>query len=142
MQTGDLGINLIKSFESLSLQTYTCPAGKLTIGYGHTGPDVHPEMVITDDQAGQLLNGDLTRFSIAVSSAVKAPLSQNQFDACVALCFNIGAGNFASSTLVKMLNSGDTAGAADQFLRWNHANGVVLAGLTRRREAERELFTT
>ena len=140
MNTGNAGISLIKSFESLSLKTYVCPGGKLTIGYGHTGSDVVPGMVISEDQADQLLMGDLAGFAKAVSNAVHVPLGQNQFDACVSLCFNIGTGNFTSSTLVKMLNADDTAGAADQFLRWNRSNNQILQGLTRRREAERALF--
>jgi len=97
-------------------------------------------MQITQEHADQLLSADLSRFESAVSSAVQVPLAQNQFDACISLCFNIGSGNFASSTLVRMLNAGETAGAADQFLRWNHTNGQVLEGLTRRREAQRSLF--
>jgi lysozyme len=140
MQTSSSGINLIKSFESLALDSYVCPAGKLTIGYGHTGSDVREGMHVTAEQAEATLRQDLVRFENAVNTAVTAPLRQSQFDALVCFTFNVGAGNFGSSTLLKLLNQRDYAGAANEFLRWDHGGGKVLPGLTRRREAERALF--
>ena len=87
-----------------------------------------------------LLSKTLAPFEHAVN-AIKVDLTQNEFDALVSLCYNIGAGNFASSTLVKMLKAGDVKSEiAKQFLRWDKANGKPLAGLTRRRNAEAELF--
>jgi GH24 family phage-related lysozyme (muramidase) len=71
---------------------------------------------------------------------VKVTLRQNQFDALVSFVFNLGAGNFAGSTLLKMVNASDFNNAAGQFIRWNRAGGKVLTGLTRRREAEAALF--
>jgi lysozyme len=140
MKTNIAGLSLIKSFEGCELAAYKCPAGVLTIGYGHTGADVKPGQVITAHRAEELLQGDLARFEQAVSKAIKVAVTPNQFGAMVSLCYNIGAGAFAKSTLVKRVNAGDTQGAADQFLAWNKAGGKVLKGLARRREAERALF--
>lgn len=146
MQTNKLGVDLIKSFESLRLESYVCPAGKLTIGYGHTGPDVQPGMVITEDQAEDLLRKDLAHSEKGVEAILLVPVTSNQFSALVSLAFNIGLVNFSKSTLLKLLDDGDTAAAAEQFLKWNKARVkgdlVPLAGLTRRREAERALFLT
>ena len=140
MKTSADGIGLIKAFEGCRLTAYKCAAGVLTIGYGHTGADVAHGLTITQDEADQLLRDDLERFEVAVDRATNPVLSQNQFDACVALAFNIGAGAFTDSTLCKKINAGDFAGAAEQFTRWNKANGKVLSGLVRRRAAERLLF--
>ncbi len=140
MKTNNSGIDLVRQFEGCELHAYKCPAGVLTIGYGHTGPDVVSGLVITQQRAVELLQGDLAKFEKAVAAALKVPVTANQFAAMVALAYNIGAGAFARSTLVKRLNAGNTQEAADQFLAWNKAGGKVLAGLTRRREAERALF--
>ncbi|WP_447875874.1 lysozyme [Serratia fonticola] len=142
MKTGIKGKELIKSFESLKLKAYPDPAtgGKpWTIGWGHT-KGVKPGDKITQAQAEAFLSDDLAEFESAVNSAIKRPMTQSQFDAMVSLAFNIGGANFASSTLVKKFNAGDVTGAADEFPRWNRANGKVMNGLTRRRNAERELF--
>lgn len=138
-QIGQKGLDLIKRFEGLKLRSYKCPAGVWTIGYGHTG-NVTNNQIITSEQAESILRTDLRKFEQAVSDAVTVPLSQNQFDALVSLAFNIGAGAFAKSTLLRLLNQRDYAGAADQFLRWNRAGDKVLDGLTRRRQDERALF--
>ncbi|MCK2054768.1 lysozyme [Methylobacterium sp. 37f] len=140
MKTSIAGLSLIKSFEGCELTAYKCPAGALTIGYGHTGSDVKPGQVITPHRAEELLQGDLAKFEQAVSKALKVAVSPNQFGALVSLAYNIGGTALARSTLIKRLNAGDTQGAADQFLAWNKAGGKVLKGLTRRREAERALF--
>ncbi|MBE0149637.1 lysozyme [Serratia sp. PL7] len=142
LKTSQRGIALIKSFESLELKAYPDPAtgGKpWTIGWGHT-KGVKPGDRITEQQAEASLTEDLAVFELTVNSAVKAPITQNQFDALVSLAFNIGGPNFAGSTLVKKLNVGDPIGAADQFPRWKFANGKEMRGLVRRRAAERELF--
>lgn len=140
MKTGQLGINLIKSFEGLSLKAYLCPAGVLTIGYGHTGSNVMPGQIISEEQAENLLRIDLNRFEVGVANSVSASITQNQFDALVSLSFNIGLGAFKNSTLLKLLNDNRPNEAASQFLRWNKGGGKVLPGLTRRREAEMNLF--
>lgn len=139
-KTSAAGIALIKHHESCRLAAYLCPAGKWTIGYGHTGADVYSGMTISQAQADRLLANDLARFERAVNQAVSVPLNQNQFDALASFCFNVGAGGFRGSTLRVLLNDGNYAGAADQLLRWDKASGKVLPGLTRRRAAERQLF--
>lgn len=139
MVTGKKGLELIKESEGLSLEAYLCPAQVWTIGYGHTG-GVKSGDVITSEQADDYLRQDLANSERAVEHAVSISLNQNQFDALVSFTFNLGAGNLNSSTLLKKLNHGDYSGAADEFLRWDHSGGKQLAGLTRRREAERELF--
>lgn len=141
--TGSKGIDLIKSFEGLKLNAYICPAGIPTIGYGTTRVNSQPVQmgsVITESQAVDYLKADLQQFESAVNGAVKVPVTQNQFDALVSFTYNLGAGNLRSSTLLKKLNAGDYAGAADEFPKWNKAGGKELAGLTRRRNAERDLF--
>ncbi|MGR2663680.1 lysozyme [Chromobacterium haemolyticum] len=140
MKTSDAGITLVKSSEGLKLVAYKCPAGIWTNGYGHTGPDVTPGMVITQAQADALLARDLERFEAGVARLVKVPLNQNQFDALVSFSYNLGLGALQGSTLLRLLNAGDYAGAAAQFPRWNKAGGKELPGLTRRRTAEQSLF--
>ncbi|CAI1047967.1 lysozyme [Serratia ficaria] len=142
MQTSNNGRTFIKGFESLELKAYPDPGtgGKpWTVGWGHT-KGVNPGDQITQQQAEQFLSEDLAVFELTVNSAIKRPMTQNQFDAMVSLAFNIGARNFAQSTLVKKFNAGDVSGAADQFPRWKFSAGEVMPGLVRRRAAERELF--
>ncbi len=148
--TSSTGIALIKSFEGLCLTAAKCQAGVWMIGYSHTGTyngkAVCEGMTITKSAAETLPASDLTGFESAVNSCVTVALNQNQFDALVSLAFNIGKSTLKSSTLLKKLNAGDYAAAAEQFLVWNKItiNGVKQesAGLTRRRKAERELFLT
>jgi lysozyme len=134
-------VDLVKSFEGLKLKAYKCPAGVLTIGYGTT-KGVKPDWVITEFMAEAYLKRDLLEFEKAVNKIINAPLNQNQFDALVSFCYNIGAGAFEKSTLARLINQGHYSKAAEQFLRWNKSNGKILKGLTRRREAERKLFLT
>lgn len=140
MKISQTGVNLIKEFEGLRLTPYQDSVGVWTVGYGSTGKHVVPGKSITNKQAEDLLKEDLARFEDCVTKMVLVPIGQNQFDALVSFAFNLGCGNLASSTLLKLLNAGDYAGAAAQFVRWNKAGGKVLAGLTRRREAEAALF--
>lgn len=139
MKTSASGIALIKQYEGVRLEAYLCPAGVPTIGYGHT-VGVKMGDRITLAQAEQMLIDDLAIYEVGVQSLVKVPLKQGQFDALVSFAFNLGLGALRGSTLMRMLNQGDYAGAADQFLRWNKAGGKVLNGLVKRREAERALF--
>ncbi|MGR2682942.1 lysozyme [Chromobacterium haemolyticum] len=134
------GIKLIQQFEGLRLKAYQDAVGVWTIGYGHTGPDVTPGLVITQAQADALLARDLSRFETGVTRLVQVPLHQNQFDALVSFSYNLGLGSLQNSTLLRLLNQRDYAGAAAQFPRWNKAGGKVLPGLTRRRAAEQALF--
>lgn len=140
MKISQKGLSLIKSFEGLELRAYKDSVGVVTIGYGSTGPHVFMGQVITEQQAEALLLSDVSRFEKGVMETVKVPLNQNQFDALVSFSFNLGLANLKSSTLLRKLNSLDYKGASLEFGRWNKAGGVVLAGLTRRRLAEKELF--
>jgi lysozyme len=161
------GIELIKSFEGIpdgdpstvNLDAYLDPVGIWTIGWGHAithqgtllcGPQnkgiaraLYPGG-ITLAQAEMLLRGELVNFARDVLRLVKVPLDDGAFAALVSFAFNCGSANLGASTLLRKLNAGDAAGAADEFLRWNKArkNGalVELPGLTRRRRAERALF--
>lgn len=112
-----------------------------TIGWGDTGPDVVPGLTITQAEADQRYARRMAgEFEPAVRRAVTVPLTQRQFDALVSIFYNCGVEALSKSTLVRLLNAGDTAGAAAQFPRWNMSGGKVLKGLDRRREAERLLF--
>lgn len=147
MKTSDRGIALIKAHEGLRLEAYPDPAhgwSVPTVGYGHTSaagpPKVERGMKITEAGADAILRQDLAKFEKYVTDAVKVPLSQNEFDALVSFTFNLGPGNLRSSTLLRKLNAGDRAGAADEFGKWVKAGGRTLPGLVKRREAERALF--
>jgi len=139
MKTSQAGKELIKQYEGLKLTAYKCSAGKDTIGYGHTH-GVKPGDRITKAQADALLDEDLAVVELTVSTAIKRPMNPHQFDAMVALAFNIGGAAFAGSTLVKKFNTGDTQGAAKEFPRWCHSGRIVVPGLVKRRAAEHEMF--
>lgn len=141
LSTGAKGIALIKSFEGLCLEKYQDVVGKWTIGYGHLIlPDESFSAPITESQADALLRQDLGISEKGVNQYVIVPLTQNQFDALVSFTFNLGVGNLKSSTLLRVLNAGQYQDAAEQILRWDKAGGKQVAGLTRRRVAERALF--
>lgn len=144
MQTSDKGIALIKQFEGCKLTAYQDSVGVWTIGYGWTQPvdgkQVRAGMAIKQETAERLLKTGLVSYESDVSRLVKVGLTQGQFDALVSFAYNLGARSLSTSTLLRRINAGDYAGAADEFLRWNKAGGKVLNGLTRRREAERALF--
>jgi lysozyme len=144
VKTSRTGIDLIKRFEGLELTAYKCSAGVWTVGYGHTSaagmPKVEKGMKITVKEAEDILVRDLIKYEQAVTTAVNKLPTQNQFDAMVSLCFNIGPEAFAKSTLVRRFNEGDIAGAADAFLMWNKGGGKVLQGLVNRRKEEQALF--
>ncbi|MGD1948482.1 MAG: lysozyme [Leptolyngbyaceae cyanobacterium] len=138
-QTNASGVHLIKSFEGLRLKAYQDAVGVWTIGYGTTR-GVKPGQEISEAQAEALLKADLNRFEQAVNQAVRVSINDNQFAAIVSFTYNVGSGAMRSSTLLRKLNRRDIYGAANEFPRWNRAGGRVLAGLTRRRNAERALF--
>lgn len=133
MKTSNNGINLIKQFEGCRLTAYKCPAGVWTIGYGHTA-GVKQGQKITQQQADTYLTQDLTVYEKHVND-LKLNLNQNQFDALVSFCYNCGAGNLRTLVRNRTLPQ-----IADALLLYNKGAGVVLAGLVRRRKAERELF--
>jgi lysozyme len=134
------GLALTEQFEGCMLTAYQDQVGVWTIGYGHTGSDVHSGLTITQDQAEALLASDIAAAAVFVNQAVTVPLAQNEFDALVDFVFNLGRGAFAGSTLLKELNAGQFSNAAAQFALWSHAGGQVVAGLLRRRQAEMALF--
>jgi lysozyme len=143
MTCSPAGIDLIKQFESLRLEAYRCPAGVWTIGWGHTS-DVREGQRITEDLAEEFLRSDIAQVERGLVKVIHVPLTQGQFDALVSLCFNLrgGAQRLPSIAprLVAKINSGDYAGAAEELLDIDRANGQVLPGLVRRRQAERVLF--
>jgi len=139
MNTSQNGIDLIKHFEGCELKAYKCPAGVWTIGYGHI-KGVQEGDVITEQQADEMLVEELYEYENYVNTLVDVPLNQNQYDALVSWVYNLGGGNLKASTLLKVLNSGDYSGVPAQIMRWNKAGGKVLEGLTRRRQAEADLF--
>ncbi len=134
------GIDLIKSFEQCRLKSYQDQKGVWTIGWGVTGSDVFEGLTITQEQADQSFSDHLQKFCEDVEQAVIVDLNDNQFGALVSLVYNIGAEAFIDSTLLRRLNVGDYVDASYEFLKWNHVNGAVNAGLSRRRLAEKALF--
>ena len=157
MSISEAGIQLIKSFEGCHSSPYRCPAALWTIAYGHVlYPDqarlktgernkyplrTEHNRTFSGDEIDALLEADLQRFSDGVLRLCPAAAdNQCHLDAITSLAFNIGLGNLQSSTLRMKYNRSDYDGAADEFLKWRKANGVVLRGLERRREAERALF--
>jgi lysozyme len=157
MKTSQTGIDLIQSYEGCILTAYddyddrvlrtgeAC-RGTLTIGYGHTSaagdPQVTIGMTISKDAATQILADDLAPVEQEVSDRVKVDLNQNQFDALVSFQFNTGWLGHASCSLLKHLNAGNYAEAAQNFMLYDEASGRVLTGLKRRRQAEKNLFET
>ena len=140
------GIDLIKHFEGLSLKPYLDSVGVATIGYGTTRyPDGRSvsinDPVISGDQAEDLMINDANKRLTSIEGMLQVPVNDNELAALVSLAYNIGLSALQKSTLLRLLNTGSERQAvADQFLRWNKAGGKELAGLTRRRQAERSLF--
>jgi lysozyme len=138
------GVKVAHSFEKCKLQAYPDPGSKdghpWTIGWGHTGPEVVPGLVWTQAQADAAFLRDVQSAVKAVEQYVKVDLTQGQADALIDFVYNVGAGNFKSSTLLRMLNEGNTRAAREEFRRWNKNDGKVMLGLTRRRVAEIELW--
>lgn len=140
MKTSEAGKEFIKLKEGLKLETYKCSSNVSTIGYGHTGSDVHAGMKITKEQAEKLFAIDIQIHENNINKLVKVPLTQNQFDALVSFEFNIGYGAFKDSTLLRLLNQGKYSESAEQFTRWVYSGGKVSAGLQKRRGEEKRLF--
>ncbi len=134
------GLEFIKQAEGCKLAAYLDSVGVPTIGYGHT-QGVHGGTHCTQEEADQWLQDDLQAVYRDIDALVTVDLSQGQFDALCSFVFNLGAGALRNSTLLKLLNAGNYLAAQQQFGRWNHAGGQVLAGLTKRREGEAEMFS-
>lgn len=141
MKYSEKGMALTESFEGLSLTAYRDIGGVWTDGYGNTH-GVVPGSTITLEMAVNDLLSNISGAEYVVNRVVSVPLTQGQFDALVDFVYNLGSGNFQSSTLMRKLNAGDYSGAALEFPKWNHTNGVVVSGLTRRRLAEQALFNS
>lgn len=140
-QDDEQGEQITRVFESCELEAYWDPNGKVwTIGWGHTGPEVHAGLVWTQEQADKALEADRATALRCVNHLVTVELTQPEFDALVDFTFNLGCGRLESSTALKLLNAGDYHGAAAQLNLWDKSGGKVLAGLLRRRQAETELF--
>ena len=139
------GLELIKDFEGFSSSAYLDVVNIPTIGWGNTfyenGTKVKIGDQISKTDALKLLEVVANRdFADKIFPAIKVEVTQSQFDAMVSLAYNIGAGAFLKSTLLKKVNAGDFTGAGEEFLRWNKAGGKEVLGLTRRREREKQLF--
>ena len=132
-------VDFVKSFEGFKADAYLCPAGVWTVGYGTT-ENVESGDTVTEEQAESLLYNDLLEASDSINDLVDVDLTQTQYDALCSFVYNIGREAFRNSTLLRLLNRGDYSGAAKQFPRWNKADGKVLAGLSRRRDAEQRMF--
>ena len=140
----------IKLREKYSGRAYLCPAGKLTIGWGHTGTDVFPDSVITPQIGEGIFNRDIDMVEECIEQTVNVALSQNMFDALVSFIFNIGRTKWRTSTMLALLNKGKVEEASKQLQRWvwatvkdkhGHEHKVVLPGLVERRALEYKLFT-
>lgn len=140
MKVSPLALALLEFMEDLKLEAYEDQHGVWTCGYGHTGPDVSRGTICTPERASAWLAADVAWAETLVERDTIYALDQRQFDALTLLCFNIGAGAFRSSTLLKDLNDGEVTAAAEQFLMWDHVQGVPNAGLLKRRTLERALF--
>lgn len=140
------GLELIKRFEGLKLKPYNCPASIATIGYGNTyypdGTKVKlTDPAITKEKAEELLKFLLVSYEKGVDSFCRDDINQNQFDALTSFAYNVGVGNLQKSTLIKKVNKNpNDPTIRAEFMKWNKGGGKVLLGLTRRRQAEADLY--
>lgn len=145
-KTSSKGIELIKSFEGFYAKPYLCPANVVTIGYGTTrypnGKKVTlNDSPITEAVAIEYLKDCLIKFERDVDAFCRDDINQNQFDAIVSFCYNVGSSALKSSTLLKKLNiNPNDPTIAQEFAKWNKGGGRVLKGLVRRRKAEANLY--
>jgi len=141
MRYSNQGIDLTKQFERCRLVAFKpTPSDPWTLGWGHT-LGVEEGMTCSQEQADQWLLDDVADAENAVNRLVKIGLTQEEFDSLVDFTFNVGVGAFQHSTLLAKLNDNDVQGASDEFEKWDMAGGQVVAGLLRRRNTERALFT-
>lgn len=139
LRTSEGCISIIKKYEGVELTAYKGLGGHWLIGYGHNA-GIQKGMTISMKKSEKYLRTDLIQFEKDVARLVTVPVTHNEFSAMVCLTYNIGSGNFAKSTVLREVNNGNTALAADAFLMWNKANGKVLPQLKRRRESDKALF--
>ncbi len=141
MRPSDKIKELIKGFEGCKLAAYLCPAGVLTIGYGHTGPDVRSGMVISHAKAVELFERDIETFARSLDPVLPQGLKQHQYDALLSFAYNVGVGALKKSALLRKVK----ADASDpsipyEFSRWTRAKGSVVPGLVTRRKAEADIY--
>ena len=145
MKLNKEGADLIKEFEGCKLKAYQCSAKKWTIGYGNTffedGTPVVAGNAISQQKAEDLFELISNEFSAKVAKLVPSHITPNQFGALTSFAYNCGVVNLQKSTLLKKVNANhNDPSIRAEFLKWNKAGGKVLAGLTRRREAEANLY--
>lgn len=139
--TPEAAADFIEQWEGFKETAYRCPAGVLTIGFGHTGDDVKEGQVITYKEAYDLLCRDIRVRNEEIARFINVRVTEGQYIAISSLVFNVGVGSVKGSKMLRKLNSGDIEGAASEFTNgWNTAGGKELPGLTRRRQAEAKLF--
>lgn len=131
--------DLVKEFEGCKLTAYQDIAGVWTIGFGHTGKEVHAGLVWTQTQADEALTNDLLHASTLLS-LYSPGLANGPLDALTDFVFNLGIGNYRTSTLCKYVNAQDWENVKAQLMVWDHSNGTIVPGLLRRREAEAALI--
>lgn len=141
MRISPQGLALIERYEGFSTHAYICPAGVLTIGYGHVllPYESYPDG-INAERARLLLIGDISKAESAIARFINVSLTQAQFDALTSFTYNVGAAALQRSTLRQVINRAEHAQAPRQFLRWVRSNGRILAGLVARRQAEAALY--
>jgi lysozyme len=140
MKTNEAGLTIIKFFEGFSAVPYLCPAGYMTIGYGHLIKKNEVFNEISTQEAEELLKKDLNHAEYWVNKLITRELNENQFSALVSFTFNFGSGALQASTLRTRINRDGFDDLEDEFMRWVHANGKKLNGLVKRREMEVKLF--
>ena len=140
MNISNVGINLIKSYEKLRLKKYLDSGGNWTVGWGHKIRQGEKLDEITEEQAEKIFMEDIKELENNINKLIKVNLSQLMYDAIGSLVFNIGIGNFKTSTILKLLNEGRFLQASKEFTRWVYCNKVILEGLIRRRTEELILY--
>jgi len=136
-----IAATMIPTLEGVEYKPYQDVAGVWTVCYGHTGKDIILGKRYTELECRALLDKDLHTTATQIDPYIKKPISENTRAALYSFAFNVGAGNFRTSTLLKRINLGDTAGACNQLKRWTYVNGKLWKGLIKRREIERDVCT-
>src|SRR5258706_5105660 len=137
MKISEAGLEVIMDNEGLRLEAYQDIVGVWTIGFGHTGAEVKPGIIIKLEAAKGLLLSDVETSEKCVNNCVSGVITQGQFDALCSFVFNLGCSALRNSTLLRKLNDGDDVGAAEQFMHWNHAGGKVVAGFDPREKRKK-----
>lgn len=135
-------VDLVRQFEGCKLTAYRDMGGILTIGYGHTGKDVFPGLIWTQDQADEHLVNDVTDAAVLLTSYSPGPFCDGAKDALTDFVFNLGIGNYRTSTLRKLVDAQAWDSVKTALLDWDHANGLVVPGLLARRQAEADLINS